>query len=562
MNFLDRIFGRRVRALQRQNAMERRRFANQLGSISAANGGVGRGGRGSWMGMPQDEDAANQEYARDRQAIMQRAQDLDVNNPDVGGFHRTRVAQILGAGVRFKHTPIADEVGLTEAQAVEIGEKVDRLRKLHSENGGFDAQKGHDWEGKRQEQAGLTMFVYGCCLIHRVWGVDPDAILPLSIELIPGSRISTPYKEYGNPLVSFGVRYTDKRRSRVVGYYVRRVSSTVGNNFVPEFEWDWLPVEDCSLLSLTEPAGIDQALPLCTRSMRMLRNRGEFLENTVEAARAQSAHYGVVECAPGVDPYNLAADDRAADLGATMKNSFIDVGSGVRMYYAMSGEKVTWSSAKLPEPEFQAFIDKTDERLARGLVSSLARFTRKVDSSYAGGRLEAQQDDPIIDQYRLALRSAWHKVNKWFLEAVWLTGAVDLPGYGKATRHFWNEFSAEFPGKVDIDPAKTAAASEKNLMLRKTDPIQEIESTGADPRQRLRNWAKWMKMAREEEQKAGLAQGSLDILFSGKSVTTSAGDDVGAPDPTDEPQPGEDAGGGDGGRKPAPKPKKKSGAKQ
>lgn len=553
MSFLDRILPGR-RKLQRQLAIERRHYSNHLSAISAANGGAGRGGRGSWMGMPQDEDAANQEYAKDRPAIMQRAQDLDVNNPDVGGFHRARVAQILAAGVRFKHAPIATELSLTEEQALAIGDQVDRLRKTHSENGGFDAQKGRDWEGKRQEQAMLTAFVYGCCLIHRVWR-QSQAILPLSIELIPGSRISTPYELYGDPLVSFGVRYTDERRTRVVGYYVRRVSATRGNNFIPQFKWDLLPVEDCSLLELTEAAGIDQPLPLCTRVMRTLKNRHEFIENTVESARAQSAHYGITKCAPGVDPYNLAADDRASDSGATTKAGFIDIGDGVKMLYQLNGEDVTWSSAKLPEPEFEAFMNKMDERGARGFNSSLSRFTRKVQNSFAGGRLEDQQDDPIIAQYRLSLRAAWHKVNCWFLEAVWLTDSVKLPGYSQATRHLWNEFEAEFPGKVDVNPLDTANASEKNLMLRKTAPQWEIERTGADPRALLRAWGKWMKWTRQQENLDGLDKGTLDILFSGKAVTTAAGDDVGAPTPADEPQPGDDASSGDGGRK-SKKPKK------
>lgn len=536
MKLWDRVInsftGRRERLLERRI----RQIMNYASSITA-----GGGGRGTWMGMPADEDAANKEYAENRPKIMQRAQDLDVNNPDIGGFHRTRVAQIIGSGVKFRLTLIAKELGISEKQAVEIGEKVDRIRDLHSENGGFDSQFGLEWEGKRQEKALLTMLVYGCCLIHRVWRntPGPGGILPISIEMIPGSRISTPYDLFGSPLVNYGVQYADNHRTRVTGFWVRRVSMTIGNSFVPDYTWDFLPAEDCALLSLTEAAGIDQALPLCTRTMRMLRNRGEFMENTVESVRAQSAHYGVTKVAPGVDPYGLAADDRGAVAAGGM--GFVDLGSCVKMLYSMNGEEVTWSTAKLPEPDLSGFMDCTDERMARGLASSKSRYTRSVKGlSFAGGRLEDQQDDPIIDQYRLTLKAGWQRINGWFLECLWLTGAVDLPGYNVGTRHLWNNFRSEFPGKVDVSPKDQAGASETNLMLRKTTPQRQIEGTGNDPRQTLREWAKWMKMCREEEELAGLPEGSLDILFSGKAVTSQSGDEVGSPTPAEEKQPGED----------------------
>jgi hypothetical protein len=513
------------RKLVEQLRLERSIYENRLSTITAAKG-RGGGGRGGWMGMPEDEDAANKEYATDRYTVMQRAQDLDVNNADVGGFNRFRVGQILGAGVSFKHTPIASEIGLTEKQATDVGQQVDRLRRKHSENGGFDSQKGQAWEGTRQAQAMLTAIVFGSCIIHRVWRTPRSpGTLPLSIELIAGSRISTPYDKRGDPLVSHGVRYSDDHRTRVVGYYVRRVSKTVGNSFIPDVNWDFLPIEDCSVLELTEIAGIDQSLPLCTRNTQTLRNRGEFIENMVESARAQSNHYGVTECAPGESAYDVASDDRSQS-NTSYPNGFVDLGGGVRMLYTPNGQKVTWSSAKLPEPELQQFLNATDERLSRGFVASKSAFTRVVNNSYAGGRLEEQQDDPIIAQYRILLRAAWHKVNGWFLEAVWLTSALELPGYSGANQHLWNEFRAEFPGKVDINPQDTAGASEKNLMIRKTNPLIEIERTGADPRSVVRGWADWTKLVRDEEARANLPEGSLDVLFSGKAITTSAGDDV------------------------------------
>jgi hypothetical protein len=442
---------------------------------------------------------------------------------------------VLGAGVKFKLAPHHSEVGLEHDELLSITQEVNRLRQIHSRAGGFDSTGLRRSEGKQQERAFLTAFVLGSCLIHRVWRHGKQR-LPLSLELIAGSRISTPYDKMGDPLVSYGVRYSDDHRTRVVGWYVRRVSKTIGNSFVPDFIWDFIPVVDGSLLSLTEIAGIDRALPLSTSTVRMLRNRGEWLENAVSAARAQSSHYGVTECAEGDDPYNLAADDASEEASRGGPTGFVKLGD-VQMLYALNGEKVTWASSKLPEPDLTGFMSATDERLSRGLVSSLSRFTRHFTSSWAGGRMEDQQDDPIIEQYRDAFISAWEVVNEWFLEAVYLTDAVKLPGYNAETAALWCEFRAQFPGKVHINPTDTSKSRMMDLGMRNTTPQRICEEDGVDLRENLREWAQAIRMARDMEKEFDLPEGELDYLLEGRFLTTSAGEEIGPDKATQEPPP-------------------------
>jgi hypothetical protein len=535
MSFLDRIF--------RSNQPERRKLTaavkhfhalNQIMSsqITAASTSAGKG----WSGIQttDGDDSANREYLENLAEVQSRAQDIDVNNPDIHGFHRTRTAQVLGAGVTFKLAPHSSEVGLEQDELLKLTQAVNRLRQTHSRIGGFDSAGLRRSEGKQQERAFLTALVLGSCLIHRVWRHGKQR-LPLSLELIAGSRISTPYEKMGDPLVSYGVRYSDEHRTRVVGWYVRRVSKTIGNSFVPDFVWDFIPVEDGSLLSLTEIAGIDRALPLSTSTVRMLRNRGEFLENSVESSRAQSSHYAVTECAEGQDPYSTAGDDASEEVAAGGPMGFVKLGN-VQMLYALNGEKVSWSSAKLPDPDLTGFMAATDERLARGLVSSLSRFTRHVTSSWAGGRMEDQQDDPIIEQYRNAFISTWEVVNEWFLEAIYLTDAVKLPGYGSETAALWCEFRAQFPGKVHINPQDTSKSRIMDLGMRNTTPQRICEEDGLDLRENLREWAQAMQMAREIEKEFDLPEGSLDYLLEGGFLTSSSGEDIAGDKPEQNPQ--------------------------
>jgi len=509
-----------------------------IGAIQAA-----RSGQGGYVGISsnRDEDAANKENQKSLAEVLQRSQDLDVNNPDLRGFHRARTAQIVGAHVKFKAAPKFDEVKVDKDKLLEISGQIDHLRHLHSRSGGFDSTGKNRSEGTQQVRAVLTALINGSCLIHRVWRPE-NPILPLSLELIPGVRISTPIDRQGDPLLSYGIEYADEHRSKIVAYHVRRVSKTVGDQFVPDFTWDRLPVEDCSLLELPDAAGLDRAMPLSVACVRMLRNRGEFLESAVETARAQAGIYAHIECAAGADPWGVAADD-AAEGGddaidqSGMTAGFVDMGA-VKAIYGAAGEKINWNSAKLPDPDFVGFNDVADERLSRGLSSSKSRFTRRVNNSWAGGRLEDQQDDPIIDTYRECFVAAWQQVNVWLLEAVWLTGKVDLPNYSGLTRTLWAEFRAQFPGKLHINPQDTMQARQLGFALRTLTPQQACEEDGKDFRENLKQWAEATKLTRDAEKAAGLDEGSLDIrVFGGVLAPLDGTDAVREPDGDEAEQP-------------------------
>lgn len=471
-----------------------------------------------------NEDAQNQEYLYALDEVIQRSQNLDVNNPDLGGFHRTRVGQIVGAGVTWKHAPKPDEIDLDPQVAADVSMKVNRLRQLHSETGGFDSTGKGRSEGKQQERAILTMLVTGGCLIHRVSKLNPDTGVEFSIELIPGSRVTTPYEEYGNPLVSYGIRYSDAHRTEVVGYYIRSVSKSIGNSFVPDFTWRLLPVEDCVFLEVTEQAGLDRALPLSVRVVKQLRNQGEMIENIIESGRAQSKHYAVTECAPGQNPFQVAEDD--SDYVNSNGIGFTDLGEGVRHMYNLAGQKTTFSSCKLPDPDFKGFILASNGRLARGLNASLSAFTREVSNSFSAGKMEESQDHPIIAQYRESFLCAWRKVNRWFTESIWLSDAVEMPGYSASNAIYWSQYRGTFPGKVQINPEAAMAAREKGMMLRTLSPQRASEEDGTDSLENLREWAQYVKAARAMETEMELEPHSLDILFSGRALTTESGADI------------------------------------
>jgi len=256
----------------------------------------------------------------------------------------------------------------------------------------------------------------------------------------------------------------------------------------------------------------------------------------VLAARAQASHYAKRKSGPDGNSYLAAFDDANSPDGYMNRNGvgFTNI-DGVKTVYLNPGEEMEFMASKLPEPDLKAFMEVTDERLARGEVSSLSRFTRKVNNSWAGGRLEDQQDEPIIDQYRLAFTSAWQKINEWFIDALWITGMVDLPGYSQRNKMFWCEFRARFPGKLHINPQDTAKAREINISNGTFTRRQGCEEDGTDFDEIVSETFDEMKTIDEAAKQNGYTRDDFMRYISPAAKTVAGASNVNDSVPDDAP---------------------------
>lgn len=504
-------------------AAQKKAPARRYGIQAAAR----NNGMEKWAGLR--EDYAAQEYVQAIYDVMARGYDLHFNCADIRGHHQGRTARNIGKGVVWRVELRPEEVGLSPEQALATAELLNRLRELHSQSGGMDAQGKGRSEGILQIIAFLTHMVCGGCLIHRVWRPSSSRALPLALELIPGSRISTPYKEMGNPLISFGVEYADEYRSQVVGYHVKRVPQSIGNSFINLPEWDFIPIEDAAFLELLEPAGIDRSLPDIVAITRLVFNRGELIERTVECARAHSNIHAVVEAAAGQNPYDNASD--AADGADPSDCGFQPEGwtmvDGVKMFYTFNGEKVTFNNATMPQPDFKGFNEICDSRLTRGLNTRQSELTRKVDTSYSGGMQERQIDNPNVEQMRENFVCQWNKVHAWFLDACFIAaGSVAMPGYSSATALFWNQARKQFPGEVPLNPVDHRNAQKLALAMGLTSEIQECEADGDDYEKVQREKAKAWAIRRKVEAEFKLPPNTLEPLADLPEVKTEIADDA------------------------------------
>lgn len=494
--------------------------AQQFSIVAAQNSG----GASVWSSASSDY---NREYVEALRVVQQRAMDLDVNNPDAHGYHRQRTAQVIGRGVRWSAAIRGEDIGIATVEARKLCLRINRKKHLHSRSGGFDASGRKRTEGKLQEVAFLTHLVLGSVLIHRVALRLSTRICDLAIELIPTTRLSTPYDKASDPCISYGIRYSDEYRTKVAGYYIKRVSRSRGNAMLDEQIWDFIPVEDAVLLDLTEIAGLDRSLPALTSLVRMLRNKGDFIESAVNSARVQSRRAIVIEVAPGASPHDIAADDQEQPGTATdaepIPVGFVTVGDAEIMYTA-NGEKAVNVSASLPGPDFKGFMDVADSRCARGLVTSKSRFTREVQSSYSGGRQEEQQDEPVVDQLREAFESAWQRVHEWFVDSLFLV--EDFPNYSEETQIYYHEAEiTQLSGKLAINPVDSANARRVGYALRTTTPQQGCAEEGRDFAQNIQEWARAIKLIREVESENDLPEGSLDIFLDMPAVKAVAARD-------------------------------------
>lgn len=466
---------------------------------SAASGAARTNGLQGWS--PPKEEQIFEGFARDVSDLQARGFDLHVNSPDIRGHNHGRAARCVGKGVAFKCLPVAEEIGIAPEVTVKIARQIDRLRELHSDAGGFDAQNRMRSEGVLQYVAFLTHFIFGSCLIHRVWDTDRARLLPFGIELIPGSRISQPYEKMGDPLVHNGVAYADAYRSKVTGWYVRRVPKTIGNSSVALPEWDFIAVADAAMLELVEPAGVDRSFPNAVAAMRLVFNRGEMVELNVEAARKHATVHGVLEVKDGHNP-EIRAEDMVPD-------EFTRRG-GVMERVIWAGDKYTLQNSFLPGPDFPGFFVTTDGRLARALNTRLSEFTRTNQGSYSGGMQENQIDKPNVDVMRENFVDAWRGVHGWVLDACYLSGAVEMPKYSARTKAYWLNARVRFPGEQPLNPVDHENAKNMRIANGTSSEIGECEADGHDYQQIQRDRGQSYVIRREVEKELDLPEGTLD----------------------------------------------------
>ncbi len=446
-------------------------------SLQAATTG---NGMGQWGGSR--DDYANQEYADKLPNVQRRAQDLHFNCADIRGHHFGRTGRIVGKGVHYKSIIKGSEVGLSDEAVADVNAQLNRVRRLHSRAGGFDAQDKGRSEGILQVQALMTSMVLGGCLIHRVIRKEAGRVLPLALELIPGSRISQPLNLAGDPLVHLGIRYSDTYRSRVLGWYVARVPKTIGNSSIPLPDWDYIAWEDGIFLEPVEIAGLDRSLPDVVAVTRLVFNRSELVDAAVESARNHSRMSVIFEVPAGLNPADAAEDavnSTAGAVGDTLPESWRMV-NGVMERYVANGTKTTMNSANLPSPDFKGFNDVTDSRLTRGLNTRGSEFTRKVDASYSGGMQERQIDNPNVELARHNFKNSWNRVHEWVLDACFISGAVEMSGYSAATRVYWSEARVQFPGEVPLNPVDWISSQTKRVASGLSSLSHECEENGDD----------------------------------------------------------------------------------
>lgn len=471
---------------------------------SAANGAAKTHGMQGWN--PPKEEQIFEGFQRDLVELQARGFDLDVNVGDIRGHNRGRSARCVGKGAAFKCVPLGAKLGLTAEQAAELGRQIDEIGDLHSDDGGFDAENKHRSEGILQYIAFLTHFVFGSCLVHRVWNTERGRLLPFSIELIPGSRISTPYEKMGDPLVHNGVVYANAYRSRVTGWYVRRVPKTIGNSSVALPEWDFIGVDDGSMLELPEPAGVDRSFPNAVACMRLVFNRAEMTELNVEAARKHSTIHAVTKVKGGHNPA-LRAQDMQPEGWRDQ--------DGVKERFAYDGDETTLQTSFMPGPDYKGFHDVTDGKLARGLNTRKSELTRTNEGSFSGGMQENQIDKPNVEVMRENFVDCWRSVQGWKLDACFLSGAVAMLNYSATTRVYWLNTRVRFPGEQPLNPVDHETAKNMRIANGTSSEISECEAEGKDYYEMQREKARAWKIRRQAEKDEStnefpIPEGTLD----------------------------------------------------
>lgn len=403
-----------------------------------------------WTPRDLDVDQMNR---RDRELIQARARDVARNTAVAGAIDKI-VANVVYTGIKPQvNVPHPD--GGRDCEACK---DVERLYARWSRALSL-------WE--MQQLVLRHLWIDGGCIAHRYVdrGLLRRNLPPVGLELLDLGRLNRSLfgtLPSGNT-VADGIEYAGY--TPVALHVTKR--PLPGTLLLAE-EDVRLPMEDCRLIMTRRAIGQSVPVSWLASVIMTVHNLDEYLSVEEIAARVAAALCVIVELPESAAgnplngiPNGITGGGMGTDGKAIPR--FINAG---RIDTIPAGAKVNVVDPKRPGTTFEPYLRASNRRISCGLGMSYEAFSNDyTGASYSSARSAAleerrmyrMQQAVMVDQF---METVWD----WFCDGLRLrSGLVPahvLPDGAECVPVRW-----QLPGWSWVDPARDAAASEKNLQL-------------------------------------------------------------------------------------------------
>lgn len=453
--------------------------------------------------------SADRDILREQRTIVDRIRDLERNNGWVSGAITREIDQVIGYNFRPEPRPDAEALGITEDEAAELADQMEREWRLWAEDPlrYCDATRHDNWYGlaglmfrhRVREGEGLGVILWrprGGRYATAVQVVDPD-------------RLSNPMGQPDDDTLRGGVALDGD--GAMVGVHIRKGHPRdVGFSALAGMEWEYIPRETPWGRPMVihdferRRAGQHRGLSDLAAIVKPTKMGDRFQSSVLQTAVLNATLAAFIE-----SPFDheflmeLLGDgggEKAFDDYQDRRSSFHDkrgiaIG-GVKIPALFPGEKIGFFNPTQPSPQMDAFMSYLLRNLAASRPGHTAETVTldysKVNYSSARAAALVAARSVLRERLSFAVRSGnpvYHAVIEEGIMAGRITLPARAPDFHDAREAY---LCADWygPGQGWVDPVKEAQAAEIRMDASLSTLMEECAAQGKDWRDVIKQLAR------------------------------------------------------------------------
>lgn len=509
MNFLDKAIG----VLNPEAALRRNVARKKLGILNTgySHHGASRNKK-SMKGWNSSGGSTKEDIDDNLELLRERSRDLYMGAPIATGALKTLRTNVVGAGLKLKSQIDYKYLGLTEDEAAEWEEQVEREFNLWAESLNCDAQRMNDFY-ELQQLTFLSQLMNGECFALLPYIKRKGMPYDLRVMLIEADRVCNPRIMNPDKVIINGVEVG--KFGEVLAYYVLN-KHPLEKQYKEKEEWKRISKFGkksgrANILHVmeTERIGQRRGVPILAPVVESLKQLSRYTEAELMSAVVSGMFSVFIE-----NPNEIDASEPI--LGAMLTDSDSDIEEDEQdLNYELApgaimelgeGQKANAVNPGRPNPVFDDFVTSICRQIGVAIELPFELLIKHFTSSYSASRAALLEAWKMFRMRRTWLANDFCQpiYEEWLCEAV-AKGRISAPGFftDPMVRKAYSSSQWNGPSQGQIDPLKEVKAAKERVDGGFSTRTKEtMELTGEDFSKNVR------QLSREKElmQKGGLIE--------------------------------------------------------
>lgn len=499
MNILDKAIGviAPVKALKRTYARKQLEILNSGYSHHGASTT-----KKSLRGWVSTGGSTKEDIDDNLEKLRERSRDLYMGAPIATGALKTIRTNVVGSGLRLKSQIDYKYLGMSEDEANEWEEKVEREFSLWAESINCDAQRMNDFY-ELQQLAFISQLMNGECFAVLPMIRRKNLPYDLRIMLIEADRICDPQPKDIKKKIINGVEIGEF--GEVLAYHL--LNSHPLESMANKKEWKRIrkfgeKTGRQNILHMMESERVEQrrGIPILSPVIECLKQLSRYTEAELMAAVVSGMYTVFIESpnpmeSEGTMLGEMLSDDESI-LEEDEKDTNYELAPGAIIGLG-EGEKANVANPGRPNTAFDGFVMSICRQIGVAIELPYELLVKHFTASYSASRAALLEAWKMFRMRRnwLAKDFCQPIYEEWLCEAV-AKGRIEATGFfnDPMVRKAYSGTQWNGPSQGQIDPYKEVMAAEKRVSNGFSTRTKEtMELTGEDFNRNVR------QLSREKE---------------------------------------------------------------